>query len=456
LQKVRLFGLLTSAASLAGLLGCGSDGSGAPSKSSDQGGGGGAANAAGANASAGGGSSAGGKSSSAGGKGSGGGGGGKAGSNGGSGGSPVTPRPPPARDSDDDCRITPEPGDLPAGLMAGSWKNISPPGADFANTFGANGLDIDPTNPLTIYASLDQGGIWKSSDAGDTWAKLGDPSATGKDATSYIDSPLRVAVDPCESAHLYATEGVRGNALGFWVSIDGGATWKRPKGFLDILAKATEDVTTLAVDPKNFSHILLGSHSAWPGQDGAGVLESRDFGETWTMLGPPGGFQAGSIGIGFGSNSDTWIVNGDNSGTWRTTDAGETWKKVSDLTGTHGGSDLYRDSSGALFLGGFGSPYKSTDDGATWTAVSTGLSYGYYLSVGGDGKRLYTAPSFPSAGRKNNQPIFTSPEGDGATWTELNAQRFDNGPYRLRFDSVNGVMYSANWQAGVWALKVAP
>jgi hypothetical protein len=77
------------------------------------------------------------------------------------------------------------------------------------------------------------------------------------------------------------------------------------------------------------------------------------------------------------------------------------------------------------------------------------------LSVIGDGKTLYTSPSFPSFGSMANQPFFSSPQRDGASWAafENGDQKFDNGPYRMRFDAVNKIVYSANWNAGIWALK---
>ena len=353
----------------------------------------------------------------------------------------------------------------PPVLTPGVWKDITPPGANLANTFGVNSVDLDPKNPYTVYASIDQRGIWKSTDGGSTWTRLGDPNQTGNTATSYIDSPLRVAVDPCDSNHLYSTQGVRGSMQGFWVSHDGGKTWAWPKGFVDIVKTTTHDVTTLAVDPANFAHILVGSHSPWVGQANAGIIESKDGGETFTTSKPAsGGFQAGSVGIGFAydpvagiGDSNTWVLNGDGTGTWRTTDGGATWAKVSELSGVHGGADLYRDSKGHLYFGGYQYPYRSTDNGATWTQLGNGgLSYSYYLSMVGDGKNLYTAPSCACANAANNQTMFTSPESDGLKWTayQNGAQKFGNGPYRMRFDKVNRIIYTANWDSGVWALQV--
>jgi hypothetical protein len=50
----------------------------------------------------------------------------------------------------------------------------------------------------------------------------------------------------------------------------------------------------------------------------------------------------------------------------------------------------------------------------------------------------------------------TAPDSAGTTWTPYQggAQKFKDGPYRIRFDKVNRIIYSANWVAGVWALRV--
>ncbi|HEV8246000.1 MAG TPA: hypothetical protein VGP93_09540, partial [Polyangiaceae bacterium] len=230
--------------------------------------------------------------------------------------------------------------DSPLGLTPGTWMDITPEAVDLNGTFGANSIDLDPSNPLTLYASIDQRGIWKTTDGGANWVRLGDPNQMGNDASKYIDSPLRVAVDPCDPLHLYATQGVRGSTQGFWVSEDGGENWARPAGFIEIAKTATNDVTTLAIDPSNFAHILVGSHSPWSGMGNAGVLESKDAGQTWVAHPPGSTFPVGSVALGFlydpaagVGDSNTWFLNGDGGGILRTTDAGGSWNKVSDAGG---------------------------------------------------------------------------------------------------------------------------
>ncbi|HEV8246144.1 MAG TPA: hypothetical protein VGP93_10270, partial [Polyangiaceae bacterium] len=83
-------------------------------------------------------------------------------------------------------------------LEQGTWKDISPSQVPFgiANT---QGMAIDPCNPATLYLCVAANdmtaatpGVYKSTDAGTTWNKVG-----------HLDTPLHVRVDPKDSEHLY-------------------------------------------------------------------------------------------------------------------------------------------------------------------------------------------------------------------------------------------------------------
>ena len=351
------------------------------------------------------------------------------------------------------------------------WTDISPPGLTLlGKNFGSPVVEIDPSNPRTLYLCVDQSGMWKTTDGGSSWMRLGDPSAASSQTqTSYLDSPISVRVDPHDSLHLYATQGVRGNTFGFWESTDGGDTWAWPPGYAAIAKTVgTSDVTQFDVDRTDFKHVLLGSHSPWTGLMNAGLLETKDGGNSWVAHQPMAGWTSGSMGIHFLyepslglGNAETWFVG--ESKFWRTTDSGTTWTKVAEFAVTHGGNDFYYTRAGVLYSGSTPYPVRSKDNGVTWEQLSNGPGFSYYYSVQGDGTTLYTqhANTGTTDGTfttKNltHSSYIVSPESDGLAWTPYQggAQTFINGPFTMRFDSTNRIMYSANWDAGLWALKV--
>jgi hypothetical protein len=113
-------------------------------------------------------------------------------------------------------------------LPPGVWTNITPASVTMTpiNNVFCQGMAIDPENPSTLYLcvcayDVSQGGLYKTTDGGSDWSKVGS-----------LDEPIHIAVDPNNSNHLYCVDGVRGNTEGFWVSNDGGNTWTMPQGFV--------------------------------------------------------------------------------------------------------------------------------------------------------------------------------------------------------------------------------
>lgn len=364
--------------------------------------------------------------------------------------------------------VTAPPGTVPA-LVPGVWTNITPPAPGFAQTYGSASMDVSPVDPNVIYLTIDTLGLWKTTDRGSNWTRLGVPGnyQSGSLTTTYLDSPIHVRVDPSDPNHLVATQGVRGATQGFWVSHDAGNTWSMPQGFFTAAKNATIDITSMAIDPTNFKHILLGSHSPWPNSTNAGIMETTDGGQTWILHPGDPSWPAGSVGLSFlyhpasgQGDANTWIVQTDGDGFWRTTNAGASWVKVSDFVSPHGGAQIYYAKDGTVYSGAAYYPVMSHDNGATWQQVqTTGLTYRYYYTVYGDGTTLYTQLSFTGTnGGVGLQPYMTTPEGTGAggPWTPYQgaAQTFNDGPFEMQYDAVNGIMYSANWTSGFWALKV--
>jgi len=339
------------------------------------------------------------------------------------------------------------------------WRNITPSGVTMTaeNHVFCQGLAIDPERPATIYLcvctyDVTKGGLYKTTDGGSTWRKIGP-----------LDEPIHVAIDPHDTNRLYCVDGVRGATPGFWTSSDGGETWTMPQGFAtaaDDPRIGTRDLYSIAVDPADFRHVLVSFHSPWRGSDNCGILESRDGGGAWIAHAPPSGSARGyGMAIFFlydrgtrQGDSRTWLFTAQAGGFYRTTDGGAIWSQVYERQMAHGGNQLYRTRAGVLYSGGYQYPVRSTDNGASWQQVKTGLVYSWYMGICGDGKTLYTACS------NKNEPFFTSPESDGLTWTPYagGAQRFSSEPFEMAFDRKNRIMYSASWSDGLWALKPTP
>jgi photosystem II stability/assembly factor-like uncharacterized protein len=315
-------------------------------------------------------------------------------------------------------------------LTPGVWKDISPQRSGGEVWY----VRIDPNDPNTIYACTGGAGLFKSTDAGSTWKQI--------NVCPYIAG---LEIDPKNSQHLYVGGWQNGD---FWESLDGGATWtKKP-------LIGSPDVGGWAVDPSDFRHIILSWHFIF---DGNGTFcESTDGGNTWKSITIPGVQGASTKGMHFLyepklniGNSRTWLVTGEGSGFWRTSDAGATWTNVAPgITGTHGGlKTTYYTKEGVLYLGGNPCPVRSTDNGITWERICGNLNNNYYASLIGDGNTLYLGADYPSSA------LFTSSENDGKTW-QAGSQIFSPGPGDMAFDAVNHILYLAQRTPGLYALKV--
>ncbi len=154
---------------------------------------------------------------------------------------------------------------------------------------GASAVEMDPKNPDTLYASMwearqgpwefgntyagTHGGLFKSTDGGRNWRKL----TTGLPAVEQV----YVAIAPSDPRRIYAT-AASGRSVRIYRSNDAGETWAaatedaRPAGRI-----GGGDLPVPKVDPKNADVVYSTSTVTWRSTDGA---------KTWTGIkGAPGG-----------------------------------------------------------------------------------------------------------------------------------------------------------------------
>ncbi|MDX9882946.1 MAG: hypothetical protein RBS73_12860 [Prolixibacteraceae bacterium] len=156
-----------------------------------------------------------------------------------------------------------------------------------ANLIGVDGIALDYNNPDRVYLALGQrieeeGGIFRSDDRGQTWAKLLDMPCEGNGRVARWIGEC-IAVDPTNSAIIYF--GTRRNGL--WRSNDDGKTWSEitsvPHGYTGINPSG---VRSIVFDPSG--KIDGRSATIYAGVPRSGIYFSTDGGKSFApMTGSP-------------------------------------------------------------------------------------------------------------------------------------------------------------------------
>ena len=220
-----------------------------------------------------------------------------------------------------------------------TWENISD--GYFGGSIGAVAVSEYDNNVIyvgggevTVRGNVSSGnGMWKSVDAGKTWSHIGLPNS------KHIP---RVRIDPKNPDIVYAA--VLGDIFkssedrGVYKSIDGGKSWKKV-----LFSNADAGAVDLIIDPSN-SRVLYAStwnvrrtpYSLESGGPGSALWKSTDAGETWQNISENEGLPKGIWGISgvtvspLDSERVYAIIENEDGGVFRSDNAGKTWKRVND------------------------------------------------------------------------------------------------------------------------------
>ena len=274
------------------------------------------------------------------------------------------------------------------------WRNIGPFRGGRSDAVAG-----DPSRPLVYYFGAVNGGIWKTTNAGQSWDNI-------TDGRSDISSVGAIAVASSDPNVIYAGSGesqLREDltyGTGMYRSTDAGLTWHH------LGLTGTQQIGAVRIDPRDPDRVYVAA-----------------------------------LGHAFGPNAER--------GVYRTTDGGRTWRKILFLNDSTGANDISIDPSNPRILfasmykfqrspwgmqagGGRSGLWKSTDGGDSWTEITAnaGMPKGPIGKIGvavspANPRRIYASVE----AKDTSGGIFRSDDG-GDSWLRINGdQKFQIRPF---------------------------
>ncbi|MCL6566447.1 MAG: glycosyl hydrolase [Acidobacteriia bacterium] len=294
-----------------------------------------------------------------------------------------------------------------------------------------------PGDPNTFYFGAVAGGVWKTTDGGNTWTPIFD-----KQPVASIGA---IAVAPSDPNVIYVGTGeacIRGNIShgnGVYKSTDAGKTWQH------VGLEDTRTIGALIVHPKNpdIAYVAALGHVYGPNTE-RGVFRTTDGGKTWEKV-LYKDEKTGAIDIAFvpsnprilfaalwEAHRTPWSLSsgGPGSGLYKSTDGGTSWRRLEGnglprgILGRIGVSVSGADPNRvwALIEAEDGGLYRSDDGGETWQLINADRTFRqrawYYTHVVADPQNRETVYVL-------NVGLHRSTDG-GRTFTTLRAPHGDH------------------------------
>lgn len=255
-------------------------------------------------------------------------------------------------------------------------------------------IAVNPNNFNEYYVATAAGGVWKTTNSGNTFTPLFD--AQGSYSTGCVK------ISPHNSNEIWVGSGENNNQRsvsygdGVYKSLDGGKSWK------NVGLKNSEHIGSIIFDPNDNKTIYVAAIGPlWNKGGDRGVYKTTDGGESWervlyvdehtgvneVVMDPTDPNVLYASAFQRRRHVFTYLGGGPGSGIYKSEDAGKTWNKANKglpkvdlgrigLTISPANPDyIYAIVEAALGKGGF---YISTNKGASWEKRSKYVTSGNY------------------------------------------------------------------------------
>lgn len=360
-----------------------------------------------------------------------------------------------------------------ARVKAPEWSPAGPYGD--SNLFGigrVNCIAFHPKDSLTFYLGFGQGGIWKTTNGGNSYVPLGDnlPILRISSITLDPNNPEIIYASLADFAYigydLYTADRKRNTyyGIGVWKSMDGGKTWKQT-GLRNQLSEGINSITrTVWVNPKNSKEVIVVGTK--------GIFKSFDGGDTWSIKVLD---KMSSALVQHPTNSDILFASAvyvastkqGEAGLWKSEDAGNTWK----LTASGINAKTVQRVEVAIsptnpniiyavtcdVNNGFEGFYRSVDTGETWqkSDFKGNLLSTAYNASGGQGFYdlcILVHPTKPQTVYVGGLILNETNDG-GNTWKQATGYNtIHPDQHAFGYNPLNKTIYLCN-DGGVFATK---
>lgn len=269
-------------------------------------------------------------------------------------------------------------------------------------------IAVYEADPRIFYVASASGGVFKTTNAGMSY------EAQFQQETSMSLGAIAVSATNPDIVWAGTGEANSRNSTawgdGVYKSTDGGKTWK------NMGLKTSRHIGSIVVDPKNPDVVFVGAlGNLWAGGGERGLYKTTDGGKTWTTSLKTDG-DTGIIEIIQNPKNNrelfagtlqrrrmpyNFISGGPGSGLWKSTDAGQTWRKITKglPPGNWGrtGMDYFFDNPKEMVLSverpvtgdlksnnnpeTSGGLFRSSDGGESWTRVNLINPRAFYFSI---------------------------------------------------------------------------